>query len=42
MQRLPLTPGPHKVKAVTKGKKAREFMITIIGGRDTELETIDW
>jgi hypothetical protein len=26
MQRLPLNPGPHKVKAVTKGKKAREFM----------------
>ena len=42
MQRLPLTPGPHKVKAVTKGKKPREFMITIIGGRDTEQETIDW
>ena len=42
MQRLPLTPGPHKVKAVTKGKKPREFMITIIGGRDTELETITW
>jgi hypothetical protein len=42
MQRLPLNPGPHKVKAVTKGKKAREFMITIIGGRDTEQETIDW
>ena len=42
MQRLPLTPGPHKVKAVTKGKKPKEFMITIIGGRDTELETITW
>jgi hypothetical protein len=42
MQRLPLTPGPHKVKAVAKGKKPREFMITIIGGRDTEQETIDW
>ena len=42
MQRLPLPPGPHKVKAVTKGKKAREFMITIIGGRDTEQETIEW
>lgn len=42
MQRLPLTPGPHKVKAVTKGKKPKEFMITIIGGRDTEVETITW
>ncbi len=42
MKRLPLAPGPHKVKAVTKGKKAREFMITIIGGRDTEQDTIEW
>ncbi len=42
LQRLPLTPGPHKVKAVTKGKKAKEFMITIIGGRDTDEGTIDW
>ncbi|HTL32375.1 MAG TPA: serine/threonine-protein kinase [Kofleriaceae bacterium] len=42
IQRLPLTPGPHKIKAVTKGKKPREFMITILGGRDTEQELIDW
>ncbi len=42
MQRLPLPPGPHKVKAVTKGKKPKEFMITIIGGRDTDEGTIDW
>jgi serine/threonine protein kinase len=42
MQRLPLPPGPHKVKAVTKGKKAKEFMITIIGGRDTDEGTINW
>ena len=42
MQRLPLPPGPHKVKAVTKGKKAKEFMITIIGGRDTDEGTIEW
>lgn len=42
MQRLPLPPGPHKVKAVTKGKKAKEFMITIIGGRDTDEGTITW
>jgi hypothetical protein len=27
---------------VTKGKRPREFMITIIGGRDTEQETIAW
>ncbi|HEX5059522.1 MAG TPA: serine/threonine-protein kinase [Kofleriaceae bacterium] len=42
MQRLPLTPGPHKVKAVTKGKKPKEWMITIIGGRDTDEGTITW
>jgi serine/threonine protein kinase len=42
MQRLPLPPGPHKVKAVTKGKKPKEFMITIIGGRDTDEGTIEW
>ncbi|HEU4612020.1 MAG TPA: serine/threonine-protein kinase [Kofleriaceae bacterium] len=42
MQRLPLPPGPHKVKAVTKGKKAKEFMITIIGGRDTDEGEIEW
>jgi serine/threonine protein kinase len=42
MQRLPLPPGPHKVKAVTKGKKPKEFMITIIGGRDTDEGMIEW
>jgi serine/threonine protein kinase len=42
MQRLPLAPGPHKVKAVTKGKKPKEFMITIIGGRDTDEGMIEW
>jgi hypothetical protein len=42
MQRLPLPPGPHKVKAVTKGKKPKEFMITVVGGRDTDEGTINW
>src|SRR6185503_16663597 len=42
MKRLPLPPGPHKVKAVTKGKKAKEFEISIIGGRDTDEGTISW
>jgi hypothetical protein len=42
MQRLPLPPGPHKVKAATKGKKPKEWMITIIGGRDTDEGTITW
>jgi serine/threonine protein kinase len=42
MKRAPLQPGPHKVKAVTKGKKAKEFDITIIGGRDTDEGLITW
>jgi serine/threonine protein kinase len=42
MQRLPLPPGPHKVKAVTKGKKPKEWTITIMGGRDTDEGTITW
>jgi len=42
MKRLPLPPGPHKVKAVTKGKKPKEFMITIMGGRDTDEGVIAW
>ena len=42
MKRLPLTPGPHKVKAVTKGKKPKEFEITIIGGRDADEGMIEW
>jgi serine/threonine protein kinase len=42
LKRAPLQPGPHKVKAVTKGKKAKEFDITIIGGRDTDEGQITW
>jgi hypothetical protein len=42
MQRLPLPPGPHKVKAIAKGKKPKEFMITVVGGRDTDEGTINW
>jgi serine/threonine protein kinase len=34
MKRTPLQPGPHKVKAVTRGKRPKEFVITIIGGQD--------
>jgi len=34
MKRTPLQPGPHKVKAVTKGKRPKEFVISIIGGQD--------
>nr|MBA2539020.1 hypothetical protein [Deltaproteobacteria bacterium] len=43
LTRLPLAPGPHKVKAVgPRGKKPREFTITIYGGRDTEEPLITW
>ncbi len=42
LDRAPLQPGPHKVKAVTKGKKPKEFNITIIGGSDTDEGTITW
>jgi serine/threonine protein kinase len=42
MTRLPLQPGPHKVKAVGPRGKKKEFTITIIGGRDTDEGTITW
>jgi hypothetical protein len=42
MKRAPLQPGPHKVKLVTKGKKPKEFEITIIGGRDTDEGMHTW
>ena len=42
MQRLPLQPGPHKVKAIGPKGKKKEWMITIIGGRDTDEGTINW
>jgi serine/threonine-protein kinase len=44
LTRLPLAPGPHKVKAVGPGKKPKmkKFDITIFGGKDTDWGTIDW
>jgi serine/threonine-protein kinase len=44
LTRLPLSPGPHKVKAVGPGKKpkVKKFDITIFGGKDTDWGTIDW
>jgi serine/threonine protein kinase len=43
LTRLPLSPGPHKVKAIgPRGKKPKEFSITIYGGRDTEEDEIKW
>jgi serine/threonine protein kinase len=42
LTRLPLTPGPHKVKAVGPRGKKKEISITIYGGRDTEADPINW
>jgi serine/threonine-protein kinase len=42
LTRLPLAPGPHKVKAVGPRGKSKTLNITIYGGRDTEAETISW
>ncbi len=43
MTKLPLPPGPHKVKAVgPKGKPAKLIDITIYGGKDTNEKTIVW
>jgi hypothetical protein len=42
IKRAPVQPGPHKVKAVTKGKKPKEWTFTIMGGRDTDEGTITW
>jgi serine/threonine-protein kinase len=43
LTRLPLAPGPHKVKAVGPGKRqVKKFDITIFGGKDTDWGTIDW
>jgi serine/threonine-protein kinase len=42
LTRLPVNPGPHKVRAVGPKGKTKEFKITIYGGRDTEAEFITW
>ena len=43
LTRLPLPPGPHKVKAVgPRGKPPRTINITIYGGQDTDEGTITW
>jgi hypothetical protein len=42
LTRLPLAPGPHKVKAVGPKGKKKEFDIRIYGGRDTEEDPINW
>jgi hypothetical protein len=42
LTRLPLLPGPHKVKAVGPRGKTKLFEITVYGGRDTDEGTITW
>jgi hypothetical protein len=42
LTRLPLKPGPHKVKAIGPRNKTKQFSIVIYGGKDTEAQTINW
>ncbi len=42
LTRLPLIPGPHKVKAIGPRGKTKLINITIYGGRDTDEGTITW
>jgi serine/threonine protein kinase len=42
LTRLPLVPGPHKIKAVGPRGKTKLIDITIYGGRDTDEGTITW
>src|SRR5262249_17465421 len=42
LTRLPLPPGPHKVKAVGPRGKVKQMNITIYGGQDTDEGTITW
>jgi len=42
LTRLPLKPGPHKVKAIGPRNKTKTFSIVIYGGKDTEADTIQW
>jgi hypothetical protein len=42
LTRLPLQPGPHKIKAVGPRNKTKLINITIYGGKDTDEGTIEW
>ena len=42
MTRLPLPPGPKKIKAFGPKKKVKEISIDILGGQDTDAGTIVW
>ncbi len=42
LTRLPLAPGPHKVKAIGPRGKTRNLSINVYGGQDTDEGTINW
>jgi serine/threonine protein kinase len=42
LTRLPLQPGPHKVKAIGPRGKVKQLNITVYGGQDTDEGTITW
>ena len=42
MTRLPLPPGPKKIKAIGPKGKVKQFTTTILGGQDTDEGTIIW
>jgi serine/threonine protein kinase len=42
LTRLPLAPGPHKVKAIGPRGKVKTLSINIYGGQDTDEGTISW
>ena len=42
MTRLPLAPGPNKVKAVGPRASTSSSTSTILGGQDTDEGTIIW
>jgi hypothetical protein len=42
LTRLPLPPGPHKIKAIGPHGKIKQINITIYGGRDTDEGAITW
>jgi serine/threonine protein kinase len=42
LTRLPLAPGPHKVKAIGPRGKVKTLSINIYGGQDTDEGTITW
>ncbi len=42
MTRLPLSPGPKKIKAIGPKNKKKEYATVILGGQDAEPIDIEW